>query len=255
MRLDGKTFLVSLSLSLLFHFFVFGLIFYFKGLFFFKRKAISLNFYEISIVGSISPPKVVKRRIVSKRKTVKSKSSKIKRTKRRVKTAKKEILVSKRKSKKVVKKRSSVRKENLDEKLLRERLKELEEEKYLEKRLAQLKAASQKKESYVSESRGTGIKIKGKAEVDPLLAFYIAKLVERIRMNWILPEVKKGLEAIVDVKMDKKGRAVKISFEKRSGDIVFDESCLRAVKKSFPFEPLPFTYNQEYLEIGVRFKP
>ncbi len=260
MRLDGKTFLVSLSLSLLFHFFVFGLIFYFKGLFFFKREARSLNFYEISIVGNISPPKVAKRRVVSrkvlpKRKAVKSKSSKTKLTKKKVETTKKEILVSKRKPKKIVKKKSSVQKENLDEKLLKERLKELEEEKYLEKKLAQLKAASDKKENYVSESKGTGIKIKGKAEVDPLLAFYIAKLVERIRMNWILPEVKKGLEAIVDVKIDKKGRAVEITFEKRSGDIVFDESCLRAVKKSFPFEPLPFTYNQEYLEIGVRFKP
>ncbi|GEM_PF-4021076 len=284
MRIDGRFFLVSLLLSLLFHLFVFGVVFYFKGLFFFKNRPL-LNFYEISIVGSISPNKGIGKVKGSSNRSVKKKASvkAVSKTKKRTsvskkepnkkaeplkKTPKKEILVSKKRPRKKVsskkvkrslssnsrKSRKKRSKKVSDESLLNKKIKELEEEKYLQQKLAQLKKSSEGGEGYVSESEGTGIKIKGKAEVDPLLAFYVAKLVERIRVNWILPEAKKGLEAIVDVKINKKGEAVEIKFEKRSGDIVFDESCIRAVKRSFPFEPLPFTYKEEYLEIGVRFK-
>jgi len=265
-RIDGRFLFISLLLSLLFHLAVVLAIFYFKGFSFFEKRP-SLNFYEISIVGGVSPPKVKVRsgstrirkakraKVASKkvpnRKVVKRKSAEKAAPKRKQSGAKKEILVSKKRAKRRVKKRPpssrNPSKGNLNEKLLEKKIKEFEEEKYLQQKLAQLKKSSESKEKgYVSESEGTGIKIKGKAEVDPLLAFYVAKLVERIRMNWILPEAKKGLEAIVDVKINKKGEAVEIKFEKRSGDIVFDESCIRAVKRSFPFEPLPFTYKEEY---------
>ncbi len=82
---------------------------------------------------------------------------------------------------------------------------------------------------------------------------YISKLVSRIRLNWSLPQSSKGKEAIVDVRIDRSGNAVYIGLEKSSQDMLFDSSCLRAVRRSFPFDPLPKVYEGDYLDIGVRF--
>ena len=44
-----------------------------------------------------------------------------------------------------------------------------------------------------------------------------------------------------------------IGFEKRSGNSYFDESALRAVKKSVPFPPLTGWVTSRSIEIGIRF--
>jgi TonB family protein len=44
-----------------------------------------------------------------------------------------------------------------------------------------------------------------------------------------------------------------MSFEKRSGNRFFDDSTLRAVKKSSPFPPLPSWIMDSSIEIGIRF--
>ena len=243
MRIDNRLLFFSVLCSFAFHILFLRVIISFKGFYLQRKKDYLTNVYEVSIV-SVVRPRVIKRAAKSSRKY----SSKKSYAKKRTSSSKKEILVSKRKARKSKKK---VKPKINSEELLAKKLKALKEEKYLEEKLAQLKSQKSQK----SISSGTQIKVKGEAVVDPLLAFYIARLVERIRLNWVLPEVKEGLETVIDVKINKKGEAVKIEFEKRSGDVVFDSSCLKAVKSSFPFEPLPLTYNKGYLEIGVRFRP
>ncbi len=243
MRIDNRLLFFSVLCSFAFHILFFGVLISFKGFYLQRKRNYLTNVYEVSIVSVVRPRTTKKVAKSSRRYSSKKSFAKQKRL-----STKREILVSKKKARKAKKR---VKPKINSEELLAKKLKALKEEKYLEERLAQLKSQKSQKNT----SSGTQIKVKGEAVVDPLLAFYVARLVERIRLNWVLPEVKKGLETIIDVKINKKGEAVKIEFEKRSGDIVFDNSCLRAVKNSFPFEPLPLTYNKEYLEIGVRFRP
>ena len=78
----------------------------------------------------------------------------------------------------------------------------------------------------------------------------------KIKKNWTLPATlmpKNNLETIIEVRIAQSGALEYIGFEKRSGNSYFDESALRAVKKSVPFPPLAGWVNSRSIEIGIRF--
>ena len=64
---------------------------------------------------------------------------------------------------------------------------------------------------------------------------------------------KENIETIIDVKISRSGAVEHIGFEQRSGNRYFDDSALRAVKKSSPFPPLPYWIMESNIEIGIRF--
>jgi TonB family protein len=64
---------------------------------------------------------------------------------------------------------------------------------------------------------------------------------------------KENIETIIDVKISRSGTLEYVGFEKRSGNRYFDDSALRAVKKSSPFPPLPYWIMDKNIEIGIRF--
>ena len=66
-----------------------------------------------------------------------------------------------------------------------------------------------------------------------------------------MPE--KNITTIIDVKISRSGALEYLDFEKRSGNRYFDDSALRAVKKSNPFPPLPYWIRDKSIEIGIRF--
>jgi len=78
----------------------------------------------------------------------------------------------------------------------------------------------------------------------------------KVKKNWTLPQAlkpKNNVETIIDVRIAQSGVLEYIGFEKRSGNSYFDESALRAVKKSAPFPPLAGWVSGRSLEIGIRF--
>jgi TonB family protein len=80
----------------------------------------------------------------------------------------------------------------------------------------------------------------------------------RVRKNWSLPpelQSRKDLENIVEIKIMRDGSLAYAGFEKRSGNSYYDDSTMKAVKKSAPFPPLfeEFPYNS--MEIGIIFNP
>ncbi|HOX14668.1 MAG TPA: TonB family protein [Smithellaceae bacterium] len=78
----------------------------------------------------------------------------------------------------------------------------------------------------------------------------------KIKKNWTLPTTlmpKNNVETIIEVRIAQSGALEYIGFEKRSGNSYFDESALRAVKKSIPFPPLTGWVNSRSIEIGIRF--
>ncbi|MFO7568676.1 MAG: TonB family protein [Smithellaceae bacterium] len=88
------------------------------------------------------------------------------------------------------------------------------------------------------------------------LAEYSAFVQARIKSNWSLPDALRPATntlTIIEIRIARDGNPEYIGFEKRSGNSYYDESALRAVKKSAPFPPLPEAYKRNSIEIGIRF--
>jgi colicin import membrane protein len=138
-----------------------------------------------------------------------------------------------------------------DEKRLNERMSELEA-------IAKLKRNSElrKKMAAISIRGGgakSGARSSGKAgpsggtkgTVDDI---YRMKITEEIQREWAYPEyMKKGLQAVVSVTILKDGTLIGPRVEKKSGDLFFDNSVLKAVIKASPVTPPPG--GMEILEI------
>ena len=85
---------------------------------------------------------------------------------------------------------------------------------------------------------------------------YSRHVWSKVKRTWSLPAAlmpKNNVEAVIEVRIAKSGAVEHIGFEKRSGNSYFDESALRAVKKSTPFPPLGGWTSGRTVEIGIRF--
>ena len=72
------------------------------------------------------------------------------------------------------------------------------------------------------------------------LRIYQAEVESQIKSNWSYPvalEKNKDLEAVVILMVKNDGTIVKIQFEKKSADAMFDQSVMRAVERSDPLPP------------------
>jgi outer membrane biosynthesis protein TonB len=84
-----------------------------------------------------------------------------------------------------------------------------------------------------------------------------AKIIEsRVHNNWSLPRElwpRGDILTIVEVKIMRDGSLAYMGFEKRSINSFYDDTAMKAVKKSIPFPALPDWYPNNSLEIGIRF--
>ena len=114
-----------------------------------------------------------------------------------------------------------------------------------------------------TDSIGTGGAVAGIGEGTKkaleLLDIYHAEIWDLIRRNWAyseeLDQGRSHLEAVIIVKIMRDGEIRDMWFEERSGSNYFDDSCLRAVKKSNPLPPLPDGFLKPFHEVGFRFNP
>ncbi len=92
-----------------------------------------------------------------------------------------------------------------------------------------------------------------------LLDIYNAEIWHQIQNNWAFSEqIAQGnsaFEGIIIMKIMRDGEIRDIWFEKRSGNSYFDDSILKAVKKSDPLPPLPDGFLGPYYDVGIRFNP
>ena len=81
---------------------------------------------------------------------------------------------------------------------------------------------------------------------------YFSKITKEIWDQWNCNPsyCKKGLEAVVSIRILKNGTAIVQGKEKSSGNRLFDRSALAAIEKASPLPPPPHE-----MEIGVRFYP
>jgi TonB family protein len=78
---------------------------------------------------------------------------------------------------------------------------------------------------------------------------YYSLITSKIWGQWVYPDpASTGLETVVSIKIDKKGRIVSREVEKSSGNRLFDRYAAKALSNASPLPPPPFE-----MEIGVRF--
>ena len=88
------------------------------------------------------------------------------------------------------------------------------------------------------------------------LSLYQAKVEQKIKGNWAYPVSlarSQDLEAVVEIKVNRAGKIMDISLRKRSSDPLFDESVIKAIKRSDPLPPFPPIYRKQWDEIVIRF--
>lgn len=84
---------------------------------------------------------------------------------------------------------------------------------------------------------------------------YYGLIRDRIQENWRYPYRDDKVMIIVYIKLARDGRVISSRIEESSGNGLFDESLLSAIKKASPFAPLPQGFQDEYLEAELRFCP
>ena len=75
---------------------------------------------------------------------------------------------------------------------------------------------------------------------------YTRQVKQRVRESWIVAQQKPGTSAVVRFGILPSGDIVAIELARGSGDRVFDESVIRAVKKANPLPPPPEAYRHEF---------
>lgn len=90
-----------------------------------------------------------------------------------------------------------------------------------------------------------------------VMDFYRAEIKEMIYRNWSYPtamlDKMKDLSAVVVLKVEKNGTILSTTVTQRSGNEIFDQSVLNAIKRSDPLPPFPESYRKTDEEIEISF--
>ena len=99
---------------------------------------------------------------------------------------------------------------------------------------------------------------RGGAPVDLRFKSYYDRIWNRIRASWALPAgvaaAEDRLLTVVGIRIASTGEIVDHWTEKASGNIYYDQSALRAVRKASPLPPLPADLGEDFLEVGINFR-
>ena len=110
------------------------------------------------------------------------------------------------------------------------------------------------------EDRSTAIpSAKTSLEMESKLNEYYSLVWAKIKGAWTIPDnlLKEmvDLETIIVLIIVRNGKIQKFWFEKKSGNALYDQSAMRAIKKAEPLPPIPKEWSDDTLEIGIRFFP
>ena len=97
--------------------------------------------------------------------------------------------------------------------------------------------------------RGGGI-VKG-----PEFIMYYNKMLTTIRENWTWPGQRADLKTTVHFGIRENGEIVGLRIVQASGDPSYDDSVVRAVRKSSPLASPPETYRRDFADVELTFRP
>lgn len=105
----------------------------------------------------------------------------------------------------------------------------------------------------------TGGGARGTVRLSPELLDYFRRLEEKVRSSWILPGTlvrnAAKLEVELRIVIEKDGRVSEARIEKGSGNLYFDDSVERAIRKAspLPVPPEQLRGGEDHYEVGFRF--
>ncbi len=86
---------------------------------------------------------------------------------------------------------------------------------------------------------------------------YYSILWQRIHDAWLIPSSMAassyGYETVVTLTIEKDGTITDLDIEKSSGNIYFDQTAIRAIKRASPLPPFPPSWLQKDINIGIKF--
>jgi TonB family protein len=147
---------------------------------------------------------------------------------------------------------------------------QVDQSKALEKRIKRLQrkvAEERAMENAISrlesrvQARGGSSAISGVAggnvQASTAMQVYSALLQAHVHRFWRLPDSSKfkGLVAKVAFRVRRDGHLEKFWLDKSSGNHLFDESALKAIKRADPLPPFPSGIRERTLDLGFRFRP
>ena len=98
-----------------------------------------------------------------------------------------------------------------------------------------------------------------RSDLEAIRNEYYRTIWKKIGERWTIPEnlVKdvQDMETVIVLVIERDGKVQKAWFEKRSGNSLYDQMALRAIKKAVPFPPIPQKLSESTIEIAVRFRP
>jgi colicin import membrane protein len=99
----------------------------------------------------------------------------------------------------------------------------------------------------------------GTVRLSPELLDYFRRLEEKVRSSWVLPGtlVRDAAKLVVELRIviEKDGRVSEDRIERGSGNLYFDESVQRAIRKAspLPVPPEQLRGGEDHYEVGFRF--
>ena len=106
---------------------------------------------------------------------------------------------------------------------------------------------------------GAGGGAQGTVRLSPELLDYFRRLEERVRSSWVLPAamVRDAAKLVVELRIviEKDGRVSEERIERGSGNLYFDDSVRRAIRKAspLPVPPEQLRGGEDHYEVGFRF--
>ena len=83
---------------------------------------------------------------------------------------------------------------------------------------------------------------------------YMQNINKKINSNWNQPELTEEGNAVIRFKLTKDGEICSYDLVESSGNVVFDEFALNAVKKSAPFGDFPENSGQNFITVQYSFE-
>lgn len=99
----------------------------------------------------------------------------------------------------------------------------------------------------------------GTVRLSPELLDYFRRLEEKVRSSWVLPGalVRDATKLVVELRIviEKDGRVSQDRIERGSGNLYFDDSVQRAIRKAspLPVPPEQLRGGEDHYEVGFRF--
>jgi len=84
---------------------------------------------------------------------------------------------------------------------------------------------------------------------------YQNRLVNTIKENWAWAGRRSDLKVVVQFGIKENGEIIGLRVTQRSGDPTYDESVIRAIKRSSPVGSPPESHRKEFADVEMTFKP